>query len=206
MGFYDRHIVPRLVTCACGTKPVLKQREKVVPRAYGMVLEVGMGAGHNLPYYDTTKVCGVIGVDPCETSWRLAQERVAAVPFEVEFRAGSAEAVPLDDHSVDSVLLTYALCTIPNPQAALAEMHRVLKPGGELVFCEHARAPDAGVSRWQDRINPIWRPLFGGCNINRDIPQLIGAAGFDIADLEQMYLPNTPKIASFNVWGSAKIQ
>ncbi|MEY2909313.1 MAG: hypothetical protein RLZZ602_1836 [Pseudomonadota bacterium] len=203
MGFYDRFVLPRLVTCACGTKPILKQRQKVVPRARGTILEIGLGAGHNIPHYDHTGVDKVIGVDPCEVSWQLAQPRVQAAPFEVQFLAGSAEDIPLDDHSMDSVLLTFSLCTIPDPAAALAEARRVLKPGGQLLFCEHGKAPDASVAKWQDRVNPIWRRLFGGCNLNRDIPAMIDKAGFAVDDLQQMYLPGTPKVAAFNVWGAA---
>jgi len=203
MGFYDRFVLPRLVTCACGTKPILKQRQKVVPRARGTILEIGLGAGHNIPHYDHTGVDKVIGVDPCEVSWQLAQPRVQAAPFEVQFLAGSAEDIPLDDHSMDSVLLTFSLCTIPDPAAALAEARRVLKPGGQLLFCEHGKAPDASVAKWQDRVNPIWRRLFGGCNLNRDIPAIIDKAGFAVDDLQQMYLPGTPKVAAFNVWGAA---
>jgi len=203
MGFYSNYVVPRFVTCACGSKPIVRQRQKVVPRARGKILEIGLGAGHNIPHYDHERVDRVIGIDPCETSWQLAQERVNAVPFDVEFLAGSAEDIPLDDNSVDSVLLTFALCTIPDPLAALSEAKRVMRPGGELVFCEHAQAPDESVQRWQARINPLWKRLAGGCNLNRDIVGLIRTAGFDINELEQMYLPNTPRIAGFNVWGTA---
>ncbi len=203
MGFYSNYVVPRFVTCACGSKPIVRQRQKVVPRARGKILEIGLGAGHNIPHYDHERVNRVIGIDPCETSWKLAQERVTAVPFDVEFLAGSAEDIPLDDDSVDSVLLTFALCTIPDPLAALSEAKRVMRPGGELVFCEHAQAPDESVQRWQARINPLWKRLAGGCNLNRDIVGLIRTAGFDINELEQMYLPNTPRIAGFNVWGTA---
>ena len=203
MGFYSNYVVPRFVTCACGSKPIVRQRQKVVPRARGKILEIGLGAGHNIPHYDHERVDRVIGIDPCETSWQLAQERVNAVPFDVEFLAGSAEDIPLDDDSVDSVLLTFALCTIPDPLAALSEAMRVMRPGGELVFCEHAQAPDESVQRWQTRINPLWKRLAGGCNLNRDIVGLIRTAGFDINELEQMYLPNTPRIAGFNVWGTA---
>ncbi len=204
MGLYDRYVVPRLVTCACGTRPILKQRQKVVPRARGTVLEIGLGGGQNLPHYEASQVERVIGVDPCETSWQLAQPRVAAADFDVEFMAASAESVPLPDDAVDAVLLTFSLCTIPDPMAALAEARRVLKPRGELVFCEHGRAPDPQVARWQERVNPIWKRLFGGCHLNRDIVGMIRESGFATRELEQMYLPGTPRIAGFNVWGVAQ--
>lgn len=204
MGLYARLVLPRLVTCACGTKPILRQRQKVVPMARGKVLEIGLGAGHNIPHYDHQGVDKVIGIDPCEVSWQLAEPRVKAAPFEVEFLAGSAEEIPLEDRSVDSVLLTFALCTIPDPAAALSEARRVLRPGGHLVFCEHGKAPDANVARWQERVNPVWRRVFGGCNLNRDIKGIITDSGFNLDKVEQMYLPGTPRIAGYNVWGTAR--
>ena len=204
MGFYNDKVVPRLVTCACGTKPILKQREKVVPQARGHVLEIGMGAGHNLPYYRTEQVERVVGIDPCSTSWALAQPRAASLGVPLEFIEGSAESMPLPDEEFDTVLMTYSLCTIPDAQSALQEIRRVLKPGGRLVFCEHGEAPDASVARWQHRINPVWRKLLGGCNLNRPITRWISDAGFSIGAMDQMYLPGTPRIAGFNVWGTAE--
>lgn len=204
MGLYSKYVVPRLITCACGTKPILRQRQKVVPHAHGVVLEIGLGAGQNLPHYNPARVEKVMGVDPCEISWQLAQARVQRVEFPVDFVAASAESIPLADHCVDSVLLTFALCTIPDPDAALSEMRRVLKPGGDLIFCEHGQAPDAHIARWQDRVNPFWRRMAGGCNLNRDIPHLLTTAGFDTDAISQMYLPSTPRIAGFNVWGVAR--
>ena len=204
MGFYANTIVPRLVTCACGTKPILKQREKVVPEARGQVLEIGMGAGHNLPYYQRDQVERIVGIDPCSTSWGLAQPRAEKLGVPIEFIEGSAESMPLPDAAFDTVLMTYSLCTISDAQAALQEMRRVLKPGGRLVFCEHGEAPDATVARWQQRVNPVWRRLLGGCNLNRPITRWITDAGFCIGKLDQMYLPGTPRIAGFNVWGSAQ--
>lgn len=204
MGFYNDKIVPRLVTCACGTKPILKQREKVVPQAQGNVLEIGMGAGHNLPYYDPQRVQSIVGIDPCQTSWRMAASRAAQVGVPLDFVEGSAEKMPLPDAQFDTVLMTFSLCTIPDGHAALAEIGRVLKPGGSLVFCEHGQAPDPGVASWQERINPLWRRLLGGCNINRPIVEWIESAGFAIQQLDQMYLPGTPRIAAFNMWGSAR--
>ena len=183
---------------------MMKQREKVVPRAAGTVLEIGIGTGLNLPYYDPAKVKKVIGLDPSEKSWELAAERAARLDFDVEFIGLPGEEIPLEDASVDSVLVTYALCTIPDPVAALHGMSRVLRPGGELIFCEHGIAPDTSVQRWQARINPLWRAIAGGCNLNRDIPALLQRAGFSMNSLEQEYLPGTPKIAGYNYWGGAR--
>jgi ubiquinone/menaquinone biosynthesis C-methylase UbiE len=204
MGFYSDSVVPRLVTCACGTKPILKQREKVVPLASGRVLEIGLGAGHNLPHYHASQVESVVGIDPCATSWKLAQPRAASLGVPLEFIEGSAEEMPLPDASFDSVLMTYSLCTIPDAHKALAEIRRVLKPEGRLLFCEHGVAPDPRVSKWQARINPLWRRLMGGCNLNRPIVDWIEQAGFSVKTLDQMYLPGTPRIAGFNVWGAAE--
>ena len=182
----------------------MKQREKVVPRAHGTVLEIGIGTGLNLPYYDEAQVDRLVGLDPSEKSWELAGERAAHLDFDVEFIGLPGEEIPLEEDSMDTVLVTFALCTIPDPVTALKGMARVLRPGGSLVFCEHGRAPDEGVRRWQDRLNPVWGWFGGGCNLNRDIPALIEAAGFGIDNLESMYLPSTPRFAGFNYWGSAR--
>jgi SAM-dependent methyltransferase len=205
MGFYDDNILPRVINCACGTSPIKKQRDKIVPRASGIVLEIGIGTGMNLPHYDPSRVSKVIGLDPSEKSWELAGERAAHLDFDLEFIGLPGEEIPLDDASVDTVLVTYALCTIPDPVSALRGMARVLRPGGSLLFCEHGRAPDMAVRKWQDRINPLWRPLLGGCNLNRDIPGLLCNGGFQVLEMEQMYLPGTPKFAGFNVWGDARV-
>ncbi|MCB1708856.1 MAG: class I SAM-dependent methyltransferase [Halioglobus sp.] len=204
MGFYERQILPRLINCACGTRPMTKQREKVVPLASGVVLEIGIGTGRNLPFYDPALVQRLIGLDPSEQSWKLAADRAAHVDFDVEFVGLPGEQIPLEDASVDTVLVTYSLCTIPDPITALHGMARVLRPGGSLIFCEHGRAPDASVRAWQDRINPWWGKLLGGCHLNRDIPAILSDGGFRIGEMDSMYLPGTPKFAGFNVWGRAQ--
>lgn len=204
MGLYEKYVVPHIINCACGTKPIRYQRKKVVPLAEGTVLEIGIGTGFNLPYYDPAKVKKVIGLDPSEASWKLAGERAKDLPFPVEFIGLPGEQIPLDDKSIDTVLVTFSLCTIPDPVKALEGMRRVLKPGGKLVFCEHGAAPDADVLKWQNRVNPVWRTLFGGCNLNRQMPSLIESSGFRITDLQSMYLPSTPRIAGFNYWGMAE--
>ena len=204
MGFYDRHILPRFINCACGTRPIMKQREKVVPLARGTVLEIGIGTGHNLPFYDAARVERLIGLDPSEESWKLAGKRAAQLGFDVEFIGLPSEQIPLEDNSVDTVMVTFSLCTIPDPVAALRGMARVLRPGGELIFCEHGQAPDSSVRKWQDRINPLWSRLMGGCNLNRDIPSLLDLGGFRVTASDSMYLPGTPRIAGYNVWGRAQ--
>ena len=203
MGFYYKHIVPRFINCACGTKPIMKQREKVVPKAEGVVLESGIGTGLNLPYYDEAKVGRVIGLDPSQESWELAGERARALGIPIDFIGLPGEQIPLQDDSGDCVLVTYSLCTIPDPVAALVGMSRVLRPGGKLLFCEHGLAPDADVVKWQDKINPVWRRIAGGCNLHRDIPTILKSGGFAIGAMEQMYLPSTPRFAGYNYWGDA---
>jgi ubiquinone/menaquinone biosynthesis C-methylase UbiE len=203
MGFYENHIVPRLIDAGCSTKPIRKQREKVVPHAEGRILEVGMGSAINIPFYDVSKVEMVWGLEPSEGMRRKAAPRIANAPFPIEWLGLPGEEIPLDDDSADTVLLTFTLCTIPDFRKALGQMRRVLKPGGRLLFAEHGAAPDEDVRKWQDRVNPIWKRFAGGCNINREIPQSISEAGFKIEELETMYLPGTPRIAAFQYWGSA---
>lgn len=202
MGFYANHVLPHVIHLACGSEPVAKQRQKVVPQAAGRVLEIGMGSGHNLRFYDPTRVEMVWGLEPSEGMRRKASEQLARAPFEVRWLDLPGEQIPLDDASADCVLMTYTLCTIPDVPAALAQMRRVLKPGGKLIFCEHGAAPDEKVRRWQDRINPLWQRLAGGCNVNRPIPHCLEEAGFAIRQLETMYLPG-PRFAGFNYWGFA---
>jgi ubiquinone/menaquinone biosynthesis C-methylase UbiE len=203
MSFYDKYILPSFLNCACGSKPIKYQRSKVVPLAEGVVLEVGIGSGLNIPYYDSTKISAIIGLDPSEELNNMAKKVAADNGIEVDFILGSAEAIPLPDNHVDSVLVTYTLCTIPDALSASKEMRRVLKPDGKIIFCEHGMAPDAGVAKWQARIDPYWAKIAGGCHLNRDIPQLIQSAGFNIQSMEQMYLPSTPKFAGYNYWGVA---
>jgi ubiquinone/menaquinone biosynthesis C-methylase UbiE len=181
----------------------MKQREKVVPRAKGVVLEIGIGTGLNLPFYNAAHVERVIGLDPSQESWDLAAKRIAEVKFKVDFVGLPEGEIPLDDASVDTILVTYALCTIPDPVTALQGMRRVLRPGGELIFCEHGKAPDANVHKWQNRLDGIWGKIAGGCHLNRDIPEILGAGGFDVKTMDEMYLPKSPRFASFNYWGAA---
>ena len=204
MSFYDRHILPIVLNLSCGTKVVQRQRQKVVPLAEGRVLEIGIGSGLNLPFYDPARVERVIGLDPAEEMLAYARRRSEDLPFPVEYLTLEGEHIPLERESVDTVLVTYTLCTIPDAVAALEGMRRVLKPGGRLIFCEHGRAPDESVRRWQHRLNPLWKRIGGGCNLDRDIPALIEDAGFRMDSLDSMYLPRAPRFAGFNYWGSAR--
>jgi ubiquinone/menaquinone biosynthesis C-methylase UbiE len=202
MGVYDRYVLPHLIDLACGSGDVAKQRAKVVPRATGRVLEVGMGPGLNLPFYDRTKVELVWGLEPSEGMRRKAAGALAATDLDVRWLDLPGEEIPLDDRSVDTVVLTYTLCTIPDWERALEQVRRVLKPGGQLLFSEHGEAPDEPVRRWQHRIDPVWTRLAGGCHITRPIPRMIESAGFEFVDVESEYLPG-PRIASYQSWGAA---
>tara|TARA_Y100000758_G_scaffold50730_1_gene32529 strand:- start:4099 stop:4656 length:558 start_codon:yes stop_codon:yes gene_type:complete len=180
----------------------MRQREKLVPLASGRVLEVGMGSGLNLPFYDARRVTKVWGLEPSPEMSKMASAAVEAVAFDVEFVSAGGEQIPLDSESFDTVLMTFTLCTIPDAERALREIARVLKQGGQLLFCEHGAAPDAGIRRWQNRIDPLWRRLAGGCHLNRDIPGLIRRGGFEITRMDTMYIPGW-RPASFNYWGAA---
>ena len=203
MGFYDKYLLPRLVHLACGQKPNMRQRQKVVPLVSGKVLEIGIGSGLNIPFYDAEKVEHLWGLDPSAEMWAIAQKSARHHRINTEFVQSGAESIPLEDNCVDSVLVTYTLCTIPDPLIALGEIKRVLKPSGQLVFCEHGKAPDTGVERWQNRLNPVWTKLAGGCHLNRAIPRLLEESGFITSNMQTMYLPGW-KPASFNYWGTAR--
>jgi ubiquinone/menaquinone biosynthesis C-methylase UbiE len=202
MNLYDRYVLPYLIDFVCGIKPVQRQRAKIVPRARGRVLEIGIGTGRNLPFYDHGKLEKLYGLDPALQMHRKARQRMRDAGLEVELVDLPAERIPMDDASFDTVLTTFTLCTIPDAAAALREMRRVLKPEGRLLFCEHGAAPDPSVRRWQDRLTPLWKPVAGGCHLNRDIPGLLRENGFRVLDLEQLYLPG-PRPLTYNYWGSA---
>ena len=205
MGFYDRYVLPHLLDLACGAKAFARQRARVVPYAKGRVLEIGIGTGRNFHFYDPTKVERVIGLDPAEGMLALARKRARRLPFPVLSIAFPGEILPLPSASVDTVVVTYTLCTIPGVAEALEHIRRVLKPGGELLFLEHGRAPEARMRDWQRRFGPAWRRIFGGCHLDRDIPSLIAAGGFRMKWFEQGYIavPRMLRIAGYNYWGAA---
>jgi len=205
MGFYDERILPNLIACACGARPISKLRRDMVPQAEGVVLEVGLGSGTNLPFYDPDRVRQVIGVEPSGGMRVKAQRAIARQSLPVELLDAPGEALPLQDGSVDTVLLTFTLCTIPDAPHALGEMRRVLKPGGRLVFLEHGLAPDAVIARWQRRVEPVWKRLGGGCHLARPIDRLIAGHGFRIDTLEADYTPKSPRLAGYVYRGCASI-
>jgi len=201
---YERYLLPRLIHCVCGSPIIDHQRRLVVPGARGRVLEIGFGSGLNLPHYDRSRVEWIWALEPSPQMRDLAAPRVAASGLDVRMLDLPGEVLPLPDHSVDTVVVTFTLCTIPDAAAALGQMRRVLRPDGKLLFCEHGAAPDAGVRRWQDRLNGVWGKFAGGCHLNREIAPLIQSAGFRLDDVRSGYLPRTPHFAGYNTWGSAR--
>lgn len=202
MGLYDRYVLPKLLDFAMRQKPIMMQREKVVPQATGRVLEIGIGSGLNLAFYDQGRVAKLWGLDPSEELRRIARARAEVAGIEVEFLGLPGERIPLDAGSVDTVVSTYTMCTIPDVARALGEMRRVLAPGGTLVFSEHGRAPDASVARWQNRLDGLWGKIAGGCHLNREIASLLRDAGFRVDALDTAYLPG-PRPFTFTYWGRA---
>jgi len=204
MNLYEKFVLPRVVHFVCSLEPAMRQREKIIPLAQGNVLEVAIGSGLNLGFYDPAKVRKVWGVDSSVEMIGIAKKRTnLRVPLEL--MQASADKIPLDSHSMDTVVITYAMCTIPDTLSTLREIRRVLKPGGQLLFCEHGLAPDKGVVRVQNFVNPVWKRLGGGCNLNRNIPALIKEGGFSIISMQTMYIPGW-KPACFNYWGVATAQ
>lgn len=203
MNVYDRYLLPWLLDLACGIGPVQEQRRKVVPQAAGRVLEVGVGTGRNMPFYTPQCVASLDAVDPgSPLMQRVAQRRAARNGLDLHFAPLSAEELPYDSGGFDTVVCTYTLCTIPDAAAALAQMRRVLKPEGRLLFCEHGAAPDAGVRRWQDRITPAWKRIAGGCHLNRDVPALLREGGFSTVTLDTGYIRG-PRPWTFHYRGVA---
>tara|TARA_X000001036_G_C20580512_1_gene766552 strand:+ start:453 stop:986 length:534 start_codon:yes stop_codon:yes gene_type:complete len=177
----------------------------VVPLCKGIVLEIGAGSGLNFPLYDTNKVKKLYALEPDREMIKLARRETKETPFKIIYLQEYAENISLKDNSVDTILLTYSLCTIPDPISALKEMKRTLKSNGHLIYCEHGMAPETSIKKWQDRLNPINSYFCGGCNLNRDISRLIVESGFKIKKLETMYLPGTTKLIGYNYWGIAVI-
>lgn len=204
MSLYDRYVLPRLIDAACSTGPVMKLRGRAVPRCAGVVLEVGAGSGINFPLYDPTRVTRVYALEPSEGMRAAAAAHVVEARVPITWIDLPGEAVPLPDASVDTVLLTYTLCTIPDPEAALAQIVRVLKPGGRLVYAEHGAAPDPGVRAWQARLTPAWSWFAGGCHLDRPVSALIAASGLRRVEEDAAYLPKTPRVLGHVTVGVAE--
>jgi ubiquinone/menaquinone biosynthesis C-methylase UbiE len=204
MGFYDDRILPHVINLAMRNRELRPYRERVISAAEGRVLEIGIGSGINLPFYRRAE--NILGLEPSPrlaemTRQRAVNRRIASVHV-IE---GSAEAIPLDNDSVDTVVTTWTLCSIPRASLALTEMRRVLKPSGQLLFVEHGRAPEENVRKWQDRLTPVWKRIGGGCHLNRPIRDLIEGAGFSIQQIDTGYMRG-PKPMSFMYEGRARPQ
>ncbi len=204
MSFYEKKILPKVLDLLCGSSPISYQRKKIVPKVSGNVLEIGIGSGLNLPHYNVSNISNITALDPAEELTDIAKKRISELDLDIDVINCGAEEIPLESKSFDSILVTYTLCSIENLDDSMREIRRVMKDDGTLFFCEHGIAPDLKTKNWQNKINPIWKRLMGGCNINRDIPEIISNSKLEIVDLETMFLPRTPRIAGFNYWGTAR--
>jgi ubiquinone/menaquinone biosynthesis C-methylase UbiE len=202
MNVYEKYLLPRLIHWGMRRQVATAERRRFIPLASGAVLEVGVGSGLNLPFYGP-RVQRLYALDPSRQLWKMARPRVCEVAFPVEFIAATAERLPLEDASVDTVVSTWTLCTIADPLQALAEMRRVLKPKAQLIFVEHGRAPNPAVQAWQQRLTPVWKRVAGGCHLNRPIDALIATAGFDITQIERGY-SRGPKLIAYLYKGLAQ--
>lgn len=202
--WYDAHIMPRLIRCACGTGQVMKRRAAIVPLAEGDVFELGCGGGINQEFYNRDAVTSYAGIDPHEDLLEDANKAARAKGWPADIRQGVGEDIPFPSGFFDTVVCTFTLCSVDQPDRVLSEMRRILKPGGRALFLEHGRAPDADVAVWQDRIEPVWKRLAGGCHLTRPIGSAFRGAGFEVEPLGQGYLPKAPKFAMWNEWGAAR--
>lgn len=201
MRIYSRYILPGLIQWACSGKSSDAKREMLVPLARGNVLEIGIGSGNNLPFYDGSKVEHLTAIDPLEELWERRSVDLSQLPFEVEYIRGTAEHIPAGDATYDTVVTTFTLCSVDDIHGTLKEIYRVLKPGGKLLYSEHGKSPDRGTEHWQNLINPLWKRVSGGCNLNRDIPAIMESNGFKTDDINALYMPGW-RLTSYSYWGS----
>jgi|TARA_B110000116_G_C16789331_1_gene562789 ubiquinone/menaquinone biosynthesis C-methylase UbiE len=201
---WNNFIQPRLISLACTSKPIRKQREKVIPKADGTVLEIGFGSGHNLPYYNIKKIDKIIGLEPSVHMQHLSKKKLKGFNINFEFLTERAEEISLESNSIDSVVCTYTLCSISRPEVALSEIRRVLKKNGKFIFTEHAASPDLKINNFQKKIEPIWKFIADGCHLTRDIRKMLLENGFNIDNSKSMYLPKTPKFIGYHIWGLLK--
>jgi SAM-dependent methyltransferase len=203
MSLYSRFVLAPLINCACGCKMINDKRALIVPQARGVVLELGAGPGHNLQFYDPAIVSKVIAVEPEQAFEPAFRKAARLTSIDVELRLETAEQMNLPPHSVDTILATFVLCTIPDGVSALKAAKRALRPNGRLIFCEHGLAPDPKVARMQKRLDPIWKSIFGGCHLSRPVPTLIESAGFRLEALDKGYMLGSPRFASYLYQGAA---
>lgn len=203
-SWYEAQVMPRLITCACSQGQVMKRRAAVVPLAQGDVFELGCGGGINQSFYNRAAITSYAGIDPHEGLLGQARAAAQAKGWRADIRQGWGEAIPFPDEGFDTVVCTFTLCSVDAPRQVLRELRRILRPGGTALFLEHGRAPDAGVERWQERIEPVWKRLAGGCHLTRPISTALAEAGFAVETFGQGYTPKAPRFAGWMEWGAAR--
>jgi ubiquinone/menaquinone biosynthesis C-methylase UbiE len=203
-GWYEANIMPKLITCACSQGQVMKRRSAVVPLARGEVFELGCGGGINHEFYDPAAITSYAGIDPHEGLLDAARAAARAKGWAADLRQGRGEAIPFAAESFDCVVCTFTLCSVDDPQQVMHELRRILRPGGQMLFLEHGHAPDAGVRGWQERIEPLWKRLAGGCHLSRPIASALDGAGFAVETLGEGYTPKAPRFAGWMEWGIAR--
>lgn len=199
---YDKYICPHLIDFIMSRTPFPKQRKKIIPNAEGRVLEIGIGSGLNLELYDPNKVSDIFSVDPDNVLIDKARKRANLNNISLHIESLSAEELPFESNSFDTVVSTYTLCSINNVDQALAEVNRVMKEGSKFIFSEHGKSPDENVFKWQKRLNPIWSRIAGGCHLDKDIPLIISNSNFNIPEIQSTYVPG-PRFGSYHYWGYA---
>ena len=202
-NWWDAHIVPRIIRCACGLPMIAELRGEVVPLAKGRVFELGCGGGLNQPFYNAAQITALSGLDPSAKLLDFAREEARAKGWEADIRAGFGEDLPFDDASFDTVVSTFTLCSVSDHAKVLSELRRVLKPGGTMLYVEHGSAPDAGVSRWQRRIEPVWKHLTGNCHLTRKVSSAIAESGFAVSQIGGRFVKGTPRPMGWIEWGWA---
>ena len=200
---YDKYVLPKILSFTCNTKPINYQRKKIIPSATGFVVELGVGAGANFRFYIPEKILKVIAIDPSSELNILAREEAKKYNIEIQILNQSAENIPFEDNSIDTVVSTYTLCSIPNPDQTMREVYRVLKPNGIFLFSEHGRSPDRFTVFIQDQVEFFYPFISGGCHCNRDIKKVISNSNLEFQSLDTTYLPGTQKFLGFNYWGTA---
>jgi ubiquinone/menaquinone biosynthesis C-methylase UbiE len=206
MGFanwWDQAVVSRIVKCGCGSERMTEMRRHVIPLASGRVFELGIGAGANLPLYDPARVTSYSAVDPSTKLLEFARAEAMKLGWQTDIQPGLGEALPYDEDSFDTVVCTFTMCSVDDQMRALSELRRVLRPGGQLLYAEHGRAPDADVVRWQERLEPVWKRVMGNCHLTRPVTSAIERAGFAASPMAREYLTPGPRWAGWMEWGSA---
>ncbi|MEZ5688837.1 MAG: class I SAM-dependent methyltransferase [Caenibius sp.] len=202
-SWYDEHVVPRIIRCACGLDVMTERRKQVVPLAQGRVFEIGCGGGHNQPHYDRERVTSFAGIDPSGKLLDYARAEANAKGWSADIRQGVGEDIPFADEEFDTAVCTFTLCSVQDQSRVLSELRRILKPGGTLLFLEHGKSPDSRVQRWQERIEPVWKHLVGGCHLTRPVSSAIADSGFAVTPIDKGYTPKTPRFAGWMEWGVA---